>query len=535
MSTALFVGKEQGGAVAPSCSPFLEQIRALEARDAERANRRLERLEKAASEASPLSCQRDNISRTCTPKNRTYYNRSAVALETNVARWVLSLGKKYSPPSVINAADNIGYTPEIIDAIERKAKEHVAELTITMPHVAGEDLSLARRRFTDAWNEFNRRVLKEKYAEYFGEFVRVFEAHKDGVLHAHVIVECKYSLKRGSMPHRWKPNGNVDGATVADWVRDIWRQFRHGEFSKYGVGERHTLQPIRKGVKCFSKYVAKYITKGLGARPLYMRGLRTVAYSRGFLAGARLLAYDYDRSERITYWSKTAQVWKWRYRRYTSFDIECASRRVRRLKIAAICRKFHISFSEFKRRIGSRWGFFTRNLISSWGVGGDFGISGKEFKRLSKWERLAFVRNWLGDAFKAVIRFKDSEKLIQYDDFKKLESDIKAHCEFDVFGFLDSGVFRTIREVAENLKTKISRDFERVKSALRTNARRRISVKPFERDWVCRRRYYARLTRILTDLNALPIRSVVQWKNADGEWQTEIRKCADEFEREYII
>ena len=119
MSTALFVGKEQGGAVAPSCSPFLEQIRALEARDAERANRRLERLEKAASEASPLSCQRDNISRTYTPKNRTYYNRSAVALETNVARWVLSLGKKYSPAAVINAADNIGYTPEIIDAIER--------------------------------------------------------------------------------------------------------------------------------------------------------------------------------------------------------------------------------------------------------------------------------------------------------------------------------------------------------------------------------------------------------------------------------
>ncbi len=64
MSTALFVGKEQGGAVAPSCSPFLEQMRALEARDAE----------------------------------------------------------KYSPTAVINAADNIGYTPEIIDAIERKAK-----------------------------------------------------------------------------------------------------------------------------------------------------------------------------------------------------------------------------------------------------------------------------------------------------------------------------------------------------------------------------------------------------------------------------
>ena len=123
---------------------------------------------------------------------------------------------------------------------------------------------------------------------------------------------------------------------------------------------------------------------------------------------------------------------------------------------------------------------------------------------------------------------------MQYDDFKKLESDIKTHCEFDVFGFLDSGVFRTIREVAENLKTKISRDFERVKSALRTNARRRIPTRQIERDAVNRRKYHARLAKILTAINAIS-KSVVQWRDSHGEWQTEIRKCADEFEREYII
>ena len=204
------------------------------------------------------------------------------------------------------------------------------------------------------------------------------------------------------------------------------------------------------------------------------------------------------------------------------------------MKIAEICRKFHISFAEFKRRIGSRWGFLTRNLISSWGVGGDFGISGKEFKRLSKWERLAFVRNWLGDAFKAVIKFKDFNKLVQYDDFKKLESEIKTQCEFSVCGFLDSGVFRSIREVAAALKTKISRDFERVKSALRTNARHRIPTKQIERDAVRRRKSHARLAKILTAVNAFS-KSVVMWRDSCGDWQTEIRKCADEFEREYII
>ena len=262
---------------APCRPSFGEQIRRLELRDAERSKRRLERLEKAASEAAPLPCQRDNISR-----NSTYYNRVAVALESNIARFVLAVGKKYSPAAVAARCENVGYSSEILRVIQARARGHIAELTITMPHDSGEDLSLARRRFTDAWNDFNRRVLKERFAHLFGDFVRVFEAHKDGVLHAHIVVECKRSLRRGSLGFKWKPNGNVDGATVADWVRDVWRAFRSGEMAKYGVGERHTLQPIRKGVVAFSKYIAKYIGKNVSRRPEHLKGLRIVAYARFF-------------------------------------------------------------------------------------------------------------------------------------------------------------------------------------------------------------------------------------------------------------
>ena len=163
----------------------------------------------AAGEPRRLSCQRDNNSRSCYQvKNTTYYNRASVALTVNVSRWALSIGKRYAPPAIAAAVDNVGYTPELIEAIEDIARNHIAEFTITIPHYADEDLQTARRRFTRVWNDFNRRYLKEKFSAYFGEYVRVFEAHKDGVLHAHVVIECKQSLRRGNMPFRCRTTVN---------------------------------------------------------------------------------------------------------------------------------------------------------------------------------------------------------------------------------------------------------------------------------------------------------------------------------------
>lgn len=197
------------------------QICELEKAARERDLRRLERLERldleaqaeicamAAGEPRRLSCQRDNNSRSCYQvKNTTYYNRASVALTVNVSRWALSIGKRYAPPAIAAAVDNVGYTPELIEAIEDIARNHIAEFTITIPHYADEDLQTARRRFTRVWNDFNRRYLKEKFSAYFGEYVRVFEAHKDGVLHAHVVIECKQSLRRGNMPFRCRTTVN---------------------------------------------------------------------------------------------------------------------------------------------------------------------------------------------------------------------------------------------------------------------------------------------------------------------------------------
>ncbi len=185
----------------------------------------------AAGEAVRLSCQKDNISRKAV--NHTYYNRCAAALQTNISRWVLSIGKRYASDAVRRNVDNIGYTPALLAEIERVVKLHVAEFTITMRSSAGADLIGERRRFSRAWNAFNKRYLKEIAAEYFGEFIRVFEAHKSGVLHVHVLIECKRTLcnfgENGRpLPFRFKPTGAVDVRMVALRVTKVWRTIHTG-------------------------------------------------------------------------------------------------------------------------------------------------------------------------------------------------------------------------------------------------------------------------------------------------------------------
>ncbi len=260
MSKACYISASGAIAPLPSISAQIAHFCKI---DAERTEKRLARiqgkdlqediriLKMSAGEAVALSCQRDNISRKNQKcyhvKNKTYYNKTAVALEINVKRWILSIGEKYANKEILHNCESF----ELRQAIcERIAKEHIAEFTITIPRKIGEDLKTARRRFSCAFNDFNRRFLKEKFADLFGDFVRVFEPHKSGILHAHILIECKKSLRRGSVDFKWRKFGGaylVKGETVADWVRDVWVMFRSGELEGIGIGKVHTLQPIRKG------------------------------------------------------------------------------------------------------------------------------------------------------------------------------------------------------------------------------------------------------------------------------------------------
>ncbi len=476
MSTALCV---EGGAAGLTAarSSVVERIRELEAAARERDARRLERLEKraiewreneelrlcamAAGEACGLSCQKDNISRKGSV-NRTYYNRCAVALQTNISRWVLSVGKRYASAAVRREIDNVGYTPATLSEIERVAKLHVAEFTITMRSVAGADLAGERRRFAQAWDAFNKRYLKEIAAGYFGEFVRVFEAHKSGVLHAHVLIECKRPLcKFGDngrpLPFRFRPSGAVDGRTVAPWVTEVWQTIRTGQLAYLGIGERHTLQPIRKGINMFARYISKYISKDIVNRKPHLRGLRMVAYSRDFLAGCRVMAYDYDKSVIIPYWSKRHNCEKYRYKRFTSFDIECASTCVRRKKLNTLCRWLCCSKRKLKRKLGAKWAFWTRNLVSK------IPLSKTDYKAADKWERFAATRNLCGHKSNCVMRFDDSGRIYGYAEFMQLPAEIRQEKDWHVCGFLESGIFLSLKKRLSMFADYIRNEFARLK------------------------------------------------------------------------
>jgi len=468
MQTA-FVDSRGGAARenAPACPSFFAQVRALELAARERDSRRVERWEMAAlaadvelcamaaGEPRRLSCQKGNISRTgYVVKNQSYYHKAALALQVNIQRWAFELGRRYASSADIAVIDGADVSASIRRRLD-VARNHVAEFTITIPHYASETPEAARRRFTAAWNDFNRRFLKERFAAFFGEYVRVFEPHKDGVLHCHCIIECRKSLRRADgAPFRWRQafgRSLVDGRTVAPWVCDVWRAFRDGDVERVGIGRVHTLQPIRKGVSEFAKYISKYVSKGLGARPMFMRGLRAVAYSETFLGGVRAMPYEADKSRRIEYFSKKHNCKKWRYRRFAAFDIECPATSVRRLKMKRLCDWLKIKKEHLKRL--PNWGFKTRAVIAS------TPLENGDIK--NKWFRFADVRNWFGDKFSCVMKFADSPRLLSMTEFLETDIERRLQTEFEVVGFILGGAFRSMKEARQMV---VHRLFARLKS-----------------------------------------------------------------------
>lgn len=482
MSTALFVGeKGQGGAFAPSYpSEFKAQIAELERKAQERDLRRLERLEKAyysedlelcamaAGEPVRLSCLKDNNARKGVYKvsNTTYYNRLAVCIKSNVQLLAYSLGKKYATAAEL-AVIQSGNIPEEIKMRMAVARRHLAEFTITIPHYKSETVEMARKRFCAVWRQFVKRALNERYKGLFGDYVRVFETHKDGVLHCHIILECKKSLlRRGYNDFIWRKRGGdyqVDGRSVSDWVRRVWNDFKSGALEPIGVGRRHSLQPVRKGVEAFAKYVSKYVSKDLAKRPLYLKGLRVVAFSADFLGGARLYPYDTDKDRKIYYYSKTADAVKWRYRRFVSWQIECAATIVRRAKLTRLCAALGISKDSLKRC--PFWGFLTRAAVSSIGLGA----------HKNKWELCADVRNWLGDKFKTVMKFKGDNRLYDYADFLKEPLERRLETEFKPVGFIVSGVWQSLRAARIECRRRFLIKKEKLLNILKSYAYGRLS------------------------------------------------------------
>lgn len=104
------------------------------------------------------------------------------------------------------------------------------------------------------------------------EYVRVFEHHKSGKVHAHMIMRGTFTVQTGELDKK----GNDIGLTR--WFKD--------NGAEVGLGYQASAKPIRssQGVHAgfVSAYVTKYLTKSSQGFKLFPKGVRRIQASNGF-------------------------------------------------------------------------------------------------------------------------------------------------------------------------------------------------------------------------------------------------------------
>jgi hypothetical protein len=155
------------------------------------------------------------------------------------------------------------------------------------------DIEEASRQF----NSLNRRVLKE----YFGGWCRVIEQHQDGAWHYHLLVEMSCDIRTGfdfamfnASKEEYQRGGKSDAyykllhaaAGESHPLPAIWKDLR--ERLKSYAFRRFELVPIRTNQDGISKYLAKYLAKGLTAKKPNGRRVRLWAISRKVQRAVRM-------------------------------------------------------------------------------------------------------------------------------------------------------------------------------------------------------------------------------------------------------
>lgn len=104
------------------------------------------------------------------------------------------------------------------------------------------------------------------------EYVRVYEHHKTGKIHAHLIVRGTFTAQTGELDKK----GNDKGLTR--WLKD--------NSAACGLGFQSSAKPIRStsGVHSgfITSYVTKYMTKSAQGFKLFPKGLRRIQCSSAF-------------------------------------------------------------------------------------------------------------------------------------------------------------------------------------------------------------------------------------------------------------
>lgn len=209
----------------------------------------------------------------------------------------------------------------IQDMVKKHGIERIGFLTLTFPELVTSPKE-AQRRF----NSLATHVLKRYTA-----WIRVFERHKSGGIHYHLLVVCPGDIRAGFRFGEAKA-GNYQSASPllkAEWK--FWRETAE----RYGFG-RTELLPIKSNREGIARYVGKYVSKHIGQRIEADKGVRMVEYSKGAKMARTAFAWVTPR----------AQVW--------------------RQKLAVLAERARIkTYDGFQQRFGQRWAWQLRDAVAA--------------------------------------------------------------------------------------------------------------------------------------------------------------------------
>lgn len=228
-------------------------------------------------------------------------------------------------------------------ALRNNLEEHID--SIGVKHCAFVTVT-AKGRFKTS-KEFQEAVFRvliscDTFKRYFGSWYRVFEPHKSGAWHAHLLAETfddiwtgvdldklRLAIKTGTKDRALTARLYREFAPADHPLREIWRAMRRLSSVSKEIG-RIQVEPIRSNAEGVGKYLSKYLQKGVMYRKAWSNGEKTRLWAKSKGAARRVSCQFAWNSDRAREW---------------------------RGKLALVGEHFGVQYGEMKERFGPRWAY----------------------------------------------------------------------------------------------------------------------------------------------------------------------------------
>jgi hypothetical protein len=148
--------------------------------------------------------------------------------------------------------------------------EYCGLLTIGCP---GDERIKDVREFSRRFDSFNSHCLAGR----FSQWLCVIQRHKDGTIHAHIVVVAREPLGAGSY---WNEKRRRRCVPPSAACRALWEVFNPERMKGFGLGIANLL-PVQDPESC-GRYVTRYVARELGSRRPEDRLVRLVRYSQSW-------------------------------------------------------------------------------------------------------------------------------------------------------------------------------------------------------------------------------------------------------------